>query len=174
MDNVSAGLPQSGYDLPLYGLHSPLFSSLHISSIVCMTVGMVCATASIVLSFRRHRGESFFMWPTCDRFIIYEALCDGPLVLPRYADHIQVFVSKDYSRPEELCQFYGFVTTVVSSSQHYIVGIIAINIFAMMYFHIKLQFGKFDWILQLAIYGIPTTCGIVALSSGSIGPNGVL
>ena len=139
-----------------------------------MTMSMVCAAASMVKSFKCHRGESFFSWSTCDRFIIYEALCDGPLILPRYADHIQVFVTKDYTRPEILCHFYGFVTTIVSTSQHYIVGIIAINIFAMMYFHKKLEFGKFDWILHLAIYGIPTAGGIVALSSGSIGPNGVL
>ena len=168
--NNSTFLPKTGYDLQLYGLSSYLFNFIHVSSIFCMTVSIICATVSMILSFSRHRGESFFSWSICDRFIIYEALCDGPFILPRYADHIQVFVTQEYSRPMELCQLYGFLTTVVSSSQHYIVDVIAINIFAMMYFHKKLKFGKFDWILHLAIYGIPTACGIVILSSGSNGP----
>ena len=174
MTNSSENLPQNGYDIPVYGLHTYRFYVLHISAIVCMTISLGCAMVALVMSFRRHRGQPFFSWTTCDRFIIYEAVFDGPLILPRGADHMQVLITEDHAHPKTLCQFYGFMTAATATSQHIFVGIIAINIFAMMYFRKKLEFGKYDWMLFLTIYGIPAAGGVAAWSFGSIGPNGAM
>ena len=174
MTNLSQNTPKDGFDIPVYGLHTYRFYTLHISAVVCTVISLICATVSLVISFKRHRGQPFFSWTTCDRFIIHEAVFDGPLILPRAADHMQVLITEDHVHPKTLCQFYGFITASTAASQHIFVGIIAINIFAMMYFRKKLEFGKYDWILFLAIYGIPVAGGIAAWSFGKIGPNGAM
>ena len=63
---------------------------------------------------------------------------------------------------------------VFASSQNILVGIIAINIFAMMYFHKKLYFGKIDWILLAIVYGVPIAGGIAAWYLDYLGSNGVV
>ena len=175
MSNLSENVaPQNGYDLPVYGLHTSLFYGLHIPSIICLTVSFMCAITALVVSFRRHRNHSFFNWTPCDRFIVFLAICDGALNLPHCADHLQVAITKEHIYPAELCKFYGFMVAVFASAQNILVGIIAINIFAMMYFHKKLYFGKFDWILLAVVYGIPIAGGITAWYSGYLGPNDVM
>ena len=174
MTNVSHFIPRDGFELPVYGLHTNRFYTLHIPAVVCMAISFICAIVSLVMSFRRHHGQSFFSWTTCDRFIIHEAVFDGPLILPRAADHMQMLITEDHVYPKTLCHFYGFMTASTAVSQHIFVGIIAINIFAMIYFHKKLEFGKYDWVLFLTIYGLPAAGGIAAWILGSIGPNGAM
>ena len=172
-ENTVAVLRNS-YDLPVYGLNTPRFYGLHIPSIVCLTFSLACAIIAFVVSFRRHKGTSFFHWVACDRFIVYLAICDGALNLPHCGDHLQVAITKDHIYPPVLCQFYGFMVAVFASSQNILVGIIAINIFAMMYFNKKLHFGKLDWILLTIVYGVPIAGGITAWCLGYLGPNGVV
>ena len=175
MNNLSGNVVlRNGHDLPVYGLNTPLFYGLHIPSIICLTLSLTCAITALVVSFRRHNDTPFFGWAACDRFIVYLAICDGALNLPHCADHIQVVITKDHIYPEELCQFFGFMVAVFASSQNILVGIIAINIFAMMYFHKKLYFGKIDWILLAIVFCVPIAGGIAAWYLDYLGPNGVV
>ena len=66
------------------------------------------------------------------------------------------------------------MTAVFATSQNILVGIIAINIFAMMYFQKKIGFGRYDWILFLVVYGLPAFGGMAAWVFGVLGPNGIM
>ena len=83
-----------------------------------------------------------------------------------------VVIIKDHVRPKELCELFGFVTTIFSMAQNLVVGIIAINIFMMIYFRKNLKFGKHDWILLVVTFGIPLSIGATAWILGLLGPNG--
>lgn len=165
---------RDGYDLAIYGFDNGLFYALHIPAIICSAASLICATIAMVIAFRRHRYRSFFKWTSCDRFIVYLALCDGCLNIPHGADHVQVVATRNHIYPRLLCEFYGFSASVFSASQNILVGLIAMNIFSTMYFHMKLKFGRFDWILLSVTYGIPFGGGIAAWFLGYLGPNGVM
>ena len=83
-----------------------------------------------------------------------------------------VVIIKDHVRPKELCELFGFVTTIFSMAQNLVVGVIAINIFMMIYFRKNLKFGKHDWILLVVTFGIPLLIGAIAWILGLLGPNG--
>ena len=175
MDNASQSFtPNDGYDLPVHGLDNGLFYFLHVPAVVCITISFLCATTTLILSIRRHHGLPFFQWTKCDRFIVYLAICDGCFNLPHGADHLHVVISRNHVYPETLCHFYGFMTAVFATSQNILVGIIAFNIFAMMYFQKKLNFGSYDCILLLVTYGFPAAGGIVAWCFEVLGPNGIM
>ena len=165
---------RDGYDLPVYGLVDGLFYPLHVPAVICISISFVCATTTFIMCIRSHRGRSFFKWTECDRCIVFLAICDGCFNLPHGADHLHVLISRNHVYPATLCHLYAFFTAIFATAQNILVGIIAINIFAMMYFHKKLYFGKYDWALLLVIYGIPGTGGIAAWCFGFLGPNGVM
>lgn len=163
-----------GYDLPVYGLDNGLFYALHVPSIACLVTSFVCAVTAITVTFRRHWDRAFFSWRKCDRFIVYLAICDGTFNFPHAADHLHVTISRDHVHPRLLCELYGFMTAVFATAQNILVGLIAVDIFALMYFHKKLKFGRYDWILLLITFGTPAVGGIVTWVLGTLGPNAVM
>ena len=173
MANIS-GLLNDGYDLPIYGLDNGLFYVLHIPAIALIVASFICTLVAIVVSFKRHSGRSFFSWTKSDRFVVYLAVCDGLFNLAHGSDHATVTITKNHVYPEQLCQFYAFITCIFMSAQNILVAIIAVNIFAMMYFHRKTTFGRFDWILLSVTFGLPLPAAIAVWCIGKFGPNGIL
>ena len=176
MDNASHHMTaRDGYDLPLHNIDNGLlFYALHVPAVVCISISFICVIITLVLCLRRHQGRPFFQWTKCDRLIVYLAICDGCFNLPHGADHLHVTISRNHPYPEALCHFYAFTTAVFATSQNILVGIIAVNIFAMMYFQKKIGFGRYDWILLLVTYGLPAAGGVAAWGLGVLGPNGIM
>ena len=171
MNRTGDRTPRNGYDLPILGLDEGFFYELHVPTIVCISISFICAFISIIISFRRHRNK-FSSWTKCDRLIVYLAICDGIFNLSHGSDHIMVVIIKDHVRPNELCELFGFVATIFCMAQNLVVGIIAINIFMMIYFRKNLNFGKHDWLLLVVTFGIPLLIAATAWILGLLGPNG--
>ena len=172
---TSVSVLRNGYDLPVYGLDNGLFYALHIPAIVCIFLSLICASSTIILAFRRHYGvRSFFSWTKCDRFVVYLAICDGLFNLAHGSDHADVLITKNHVYPETLCHFYGFVTNTFVSAQNLLVAIIAVNVFVLMFFQKKPNFGRCDWRLLSFIFGVPVCISGVLWYLGKFGPNGML
>ena len=105
MDNKS--VITSGYDLPVYGLDDGMFYVLHIPTIACITISLLCVAVAIIVSFRRHSGISLYSWTKCDRFVIYLAICDELFNMSHGSDHLHMTIAKSHVYPKELCYFYG-------------------------------------------------------------------
>lgn len=54
------------------------------------------------------------------------------------------------------------------------VNVVAINVFLMIYFRKKLNFGCRDYRLLLYIFGAPALGGTIVGAVGQLGPNGAL
>ena len=89
-------------------------------------------------------------------------------------DHTHVFVTQDHVRPTELCQMYGFLLIECLEAQILLVNLVAINMFVLIYFNKKINFGRYDWKLLLWMFIVPTVTNIAALSADTLGPNGAL
>lgn len=170
---VKETVPQSGYDLPVYGLENETFYFIHIPAIVCITCSFVCASIAIILSFRRQSYHTFFTkWSKSDRFIVYLAICDGAFNVSHFTDHLHILIVRNHVYPKELCEFYGFNLAVFITAQNLMVNIVAINAFMLMYFDKNLNFGSRDWRLLLWTFGAPFLGATIAGIAGQLGPNG--
>ena len=171
---LQENLPHNGYHLRLVGLESGDFSQLHIITLCCIFMSLTCAIAVLIMSFRDNKGKRFADWREVDRFVTYIALCDGAFNIFHSMDHIHVFVTQDHIRPKVLCQVYAFLLIEFIEAQVLMVKMVAINMFALIYFNKKLNFGRFDWKLLLWMFIVPTATNIVALANDALGPNGAL
>lgn len=167
--------PQSGYDLPVYGIKNETFYSIHIPAIICITCSFVCAVIAITLSFKKQSYRTFFNhWSKSERFIVYLALCDGLFNVSHFTDHLHIVIVRDHVYPKELCEFYGFNLAVFITAQNLMVNIVAINAFMLIYFNKNLNFGTRDWRLLLWTFGAPFLGAAIAGIAGQLGPNGSL
>lgn len=165
--------PESGYDLPVYGLDNGSFYYIHIPAILCIFASLTCAIITVALSFRRQHYRTFFtQWSKSERFIIYLALCDGSFNIAHITDHMHTAIVRGHVLPKELCEFYGFIVAVSGTSQSLVVTIIAVNAFMMIYFDKKLHFGYRDWRLLTLTFGGPFVEALIAGILGQLGPNG--
>ena len=172
---VNASNMLSGYDLPVVGLTSGNFSQLHLIALCCIALSFISALTVLVMSCRDNRHlRGFFEWREIDRFVVYIAICDGSFNICHSMDHIHVFITKDHVRPKALCQTYAFLLVEFIEAQVLMVNLIAINMFVLIYFEKKLDFGRCDWKLLLWMFIVPTTTNVVALSFDRLGPNGAL
>ena len=163
-----------GYYLPLVGIASGDFNQLHISTLCCIALSFICALTVIIMSFRDNRRIRFFQWREIDRFVTYIALSDGAFNIFHSMDHIHVFATQDHVRPKALCQAYAFLLIEFIEAQVLMVNLGAINMFVLIYFNKKINFGKYDWKLLLWMFIVPTATNVIALSTKTLGPNGAL
>ncbi|XP_060578863.1 uncharacterized protein LOC132735866 [Ruditapes philippinarum] len=164
---------KDGYDLPVTGLASGYFYSLHSLALSCMLCSFVCAVIVLTFSFRAKTCRDFFKgWSKGERFIVYMALIDGSFNVFHSLDHLHHVIAMDHVRPKELCQFYAFVNVVFVNGQNLMVNIVAFNAFMLMYFDKNLDFGKADWKLLTWIIGMPFVGASIAQFTGTLGPTG--
>ena len=165
----------SGYDLPVIGLKSGNFVQLHLITLCCIFFSFICAITVLIMSYRDNRHlKRFFQWREIDRFVAYIAISDGAFNFFHSMDHIHVFVTKDHVRPKALCQTYAFLLIEFIEAQVLMVNLVAINMFVLIFFEKKINFGRYDWKLLLWMFIVPTVTNVVALSLDTLGPNGAL
>lgn len=170
--HINALEKESGYDLPLYGLDNGQFYVIHIPALVCVFLSLVAAVLTICFSFKHQRISTFFTWTKSERFVVYLAISDALFNIFHSMDHLHIVITKDHIYPKALCQFYAMMSVEFVSAQGVLVNIVAINAFVLIYIRKKLEFGRCDWKLLLWMFGLPFVFGIVALATGSLGPNG--
>jgi hypothetical protein len=169
-----ANVELDGYSLPVYGLADGTFYNIHIPALTCICLSFMCATASIVYSFYRQQYATFFNRAKSERFVIYMALCDALFNVAHFSDHLHMVITKTSPKPKSLCAFYGFMLTEFITAQILMVNVVAINVFLMIYFRKKLNFGCRDYRLLLYIFGAPALGGTILGAVGQLGPNGAL
>ncbi|KAL4217516.1 hypothetical protein ACF0H5_023965 [Mactra antiquata] len=163
--------PQDGYDIPLYGLDNGMFYFLHVPAIACILCGLTCAVTSVIISFRQSSYKDFFTkWSKSERFVVYVALCDGLFNVVHTMDHATIAVTRDYVRPRQLCEMYGFCIIWFIAAQMLLLNVVAINIFMLMYFDININFGTRDWRLLVYTFGVPFAAACVGAAAGQFGP----
>ncbi|XP_052762003.1 uncharacterized protein LOC128204641 [Mya arenaria] len=79
-----------------------------------------------------------------------------------------------HARPKELCTFFGLITTEFMLGQILMVNVVAINIFALMFFNTKISFGKFDRGILLWSFGVPFIGALIAALLEQFGPMGII
>ncbi|WAR14951.1 hypothetical protein MAR_005056 [Mya arenaria] len=165
---------KSGYEFPVYGLATGMFYYIHIPAIVCLIASVICALATIVLSFKdRKVGEFFTEWSKGERLVVYISTCDGLFSASNLMNHLQVLFTLAHVRPKELCVFYGFVMTLFVVAQILIVNLVAINLFVMMFLSKNISFGKYDSGLLIWAFGVSILGATVAASYEQFGPMGI-
>nr|XP_011442970.2 medium-wave-sensitive opsin 1 [Crassostrea gigas] len=163
---------RDGYDLPVYGLDTGRFYSLHVPALTCIFLSLISAILTITLSFRKIPRRAFFDWTKSERFIVYMAICDGAFNVAHSMDHLHIATTKSHVYPVSLCQFYGVMLLEFIMAQTFMVNIVAVNAFTLMIFNKQLKFGKRDWRLLLWIFGFPFLLSMIALAAKQFGPNG--
>ena len=167
--------PVDGYDLPIIGLSDGHFNQLHISTVCCLLLSCICSVTVLILSYKDNRHlKGFFRWRQIDRFVSYLALSNGSFNIVHSIDHLNVFVTQDHVRPKFLCQVYAILMIQFLEAQILMVNLVAINMFVLVYFNKRLDFGQFDWKLLMWMIAVPTTTNVVALSTDTLGSNGAL
>ncbi|XP_052764115.1 uncharacterized protein LOC128206030 [Mya arenaria] len=165
---------KNGYDIPVYGLVKGTFYYIHIPAIVCIAASLVCALATIILSFKNRRaGEFFPKWSKGQRLVVYISTCDGLFSFTHLLDHLQILFTMDHVRPKVLCAFYGFIMTVFVVAQILIANVVAINVFVMMFLNKNISFGKFDCGLLIWAFVVPFLGATVAAAYDQFGPMGI-
>ena len=163
-----------GYDLPVYGLKQNQFLAIHIPALTCIVFSLISVICVLVFSFRKKSARTFFSWTKSERFVVYLAVCDGLFNICHSMDHIHILVTKNHPYPRSLCEFYGFMLAEFITAQNLLVNIVSINAFVLIFFRTNINFGVYDYKLLLWTFGVPFVAGIVALSLGTMGPNGTL
>ena len=166
--------PQSGYDLPVYGLSNNQFAAIHAPALSFIFISLISAITVLASSFKHQNIRTFFTWTKPERFVIYLAFCDGLFNVCHSMDHLHIVITKDHVYPLELCEFYGVIIAEFMTAQHLMVNIICINAFLLIYFRKNLNFGRYDWKLLAWVYGVPAVATIAAAAAGVMGPNGAL
>lgn len=161
-----------GYCLPVYGLDNGTFYRIHIPALSCICVSFVCALATLSYSFYSQRITTFFTWTKNERFVVYVALCDALFNIAHFSDHLHIVLTESLPRPKSLCAFYGFMLAEFITAQNLMVNIVAINVFMMIFYRKKLNFGRWDHRLVLYIFGAPAVAAAIAGALGQLGPNG--
>ena len=167
---------RDGYDIPLVGLNTGEFDQLHITALCCIFASCVSAMAVICLSCneKRHKVVGFFQWRQISRFVVYMAICDCSFNVIHSMDHLHVFITREHPQPRELCQLYAFLLVEFVGAQVLMVNLVAINMFVLIFFNKRINFGRFDWKLLLWMFGYPFVANIVGVCTNSLGPNGSL
>ena len=167
--------PNDGYDLPVIGLSDGNFNQLHISTICCLLVSCTCSVSVLIMSYIDNRNlKGFFHWRQIDRIVSYLALSNGSFNIVHSIDHLNVFATQDHVRPKFLCQGYAILMIQFLEAQILMVNLVAINMFVLIYFNKRLDFGRFDWKLLMWMIAVPTTTNVVAISTDTLGSNGAL
>jgi len=163
---------ESGYDLPVVGLGSWKFYFLHILTLCCIYISLICASAVIIASFKTYSFRTFFSWSKSERLVVYLAICDGSFNICHSLDHLHILLSKDHVRPPALCVFYAMNVFEFVFAQTLMVNVVAINVFALIYFGKHMGFGKRDWRLLVWTFCTPLLLAIVCAATGQLGPSG--
>ena len=163
---------RSGYDLPVYGLASGAFPYIHGAALSCITCSLLCALATIAWSWHANRGR-FSDWSPGDRMVVYLALCDLLFNVSHSLDHAQYAATGDHVRPPLLCAVYGFSLAEFIAAQNLLVTAVAVNACLLVYRGRPVPFGRGDWRLLLATFGLPFVFCTAVFSRGGFGPNGV-
>ncbi|XP_052103650.1 uncharacterized protein LOC127737158 [Mytilus californianus] len=161
-----------GYDLPVYGLANGTFYNLHVPALVCILLSLISAVSVISYSFYHQRISTFFEWTRSERFAVYMAICDGLFNISHFADHLHIVLTKSLPTPKVLCAFYGYLLAEFITAQNLLVSNVAINVFVLVYFRKKLNFGYRDYRLLCIIFLVPALVFTVVAASGQHGPNG--
>ncbi|KAK3092937.1 hypothetical protein FSP39_009115 [Pinctada imbricata] len=164
--------PQTGYDLPIYGLDDGQFYEIHIPAITCIAISFFSGLAVLISSFRIQSYKTFFSWTTSERFVVYLSFCDILFNMAHSLDHIHIVITRDHVYPKGLCSFYGFMLAEFISAQNLLVNIIAFNAFLLLYYCRQMNFGVRDWRLLVYTYGVPLIATSIAASLKTLGPNG--
>ncbi|XP_071161988.1 uncharacterized protein [Mytilus edulis] len=163
---------KDGYDLPVYGLANGTFYSIHVPALICICFSFTCVISVITYSFYHQHISTFFKWTKCERFAVYIAICDGLFNISHFSDHLHIVLTKELPTPKHLCAFYGFLLAEFVTAQNLLVSIVAINVFVLVYFRKKLDFGCKDYRLLGFIFGAPALGLTVTAGLGQLGPNG--
>ncbi|CAG2189899.1 unnamed protein product [Mytilus edulis] len=163
---------KDGYDLPVYGLANGTFYGIHVPALICICLSLICVISVISYSFYHQHISTFFHWTICERFAVYMAICDGLFNISHFSDHLHIVLTKELPTPKYLCAFYGFLLAEFVTAQNLLVSIVAINVFVLVYFRKKLDFGCKDYRLLVFIFGAPALGLTVAAGLGQLGPNG--
>ncbi|XP_052820232.1 uncharacterized protein LOC128246065 [Mya arenaria] len=165
---------KDGYDIPVYGLANGMFYYIHISASACLIASIICAQATLFLSFKSHRaGEFFTKWSKGERLVVYISICDGIFSAFHLMDHLQMLFTLDHVRPKALCAFYGFTMMVFFVAQILIVNVVANNVFLLVFLGKNISFGKYDSGLLIWAFGIPILGATVAAMYDQFGPMGL-
>ncbi|KAF0288028.1 hypothetical protein FJT64_013581 [Amphibalanus amphitrite] len=136
MSNSTARPPRSGYDLPVYGLADGLLLNIHVPAILCITISLLCAVATVAWSVRSHwvrgRGARFFDWTQGERNIVYLAVCDGCFNLAHLFDHAHYLLLRDH---------------------HLLVNLIAVSACVTIHRERMVEWGARDWRQLLYTFG---------------------
>ena len=172
--NSSMGELKSGYDLPLIGLDSGDFDQLHITALSCICISCISAVAVLYMSFNDHKAVGFFQWRQISRFVAYMAFCDCSFNIIHSMDHLHIFITRDHPRPIHLCRLYAFLLIEFVGGQVLMINLVAVNMFVLIHFNKRINFGRFDWKMLLWMFGYPFVANIVAVCTDTLGPNGSL
>ncbi|WAR16845.1 hypothetical protein MAR_031439 [Mya arenaria] len=160
-----------GYDVPLVGLDNGMFYFIQIPAVVCLVMSFICALSTIISSFWSHpAGEFYARWTRGERLVVYMSICDLLSSISLLVNHLQVLITKMHARPKGLCAFFGVITTEFMLAQILMVNVVAINIFAMMFFNTKISFGKFDSGILVWSFGVPFIGALIAALLEQFGP----
>ncbi|XP_076099867.1 uncharacterized protein LOC143069223 [Mytilus galloprovincialis] len=163
---------KDGYDLPVYGLDNGSFYNIHVPALVCIFLSLISAVSVISYSFYNQHISTFFEWTRCERFAVYMAICDGLFNISHFSDHLHIVLTKSLPTPKVLCTFYGFLLAEFITAQNLLVSNVAINVFVLIFFRKKINFGLRDYRLLCVIFLLPALGLTVVAALGQLGPNG--
>ena len=167
--NISGDVPDSKYQLPIFGLPGYEFLLIHVAAMVSLGISIVVSgTVTIYLTkdctpiWRRTIGE---------RLTIYLALCDLSFSFSHILDHAYMTAVYD-NPPDVICVAFAFFVAEFILGQCLLVSFTAINAFLLVVKETKLSLGRYDWRLLFGAFVLPVAILIPLAVLGMIGPSG--
>ena len=163
---------QSGYDVPIRGLHNGEFQQIQIIAICCIFCSIISGLAVVIVSFKDQNlvKTNFYKRRPIARFFVYLAICDILFGSCHSMDHLHLLITRAHPQPQQICVFYAFMVNEFVLGQNLMVNVVAINTFVLIFFKKKLHFGSYDWKLLLWVFGAPFITSLLASNLDLFGP----
>ena len=154
-------------------LDNQTFDTVHIIGIVSCTISVIASASILVYLFcyeaRTNTKKKFYRWTTGERLVVYLAIFDLCFSSSHGIDHTYIYFTRKIPGLV-LCHLFAFIVKSFVLGQWLTVLFIAVNAFVLTVFHIKLDFGRFDWKLLVSVVGIPITFCTFGIIFNYLGP----
>jgi len=174
VEQMGFEIKQMGFEtrpvVPLYGLPGPLFTILHSSAIVSLSISIIFSAVVLLRLLCPCRCD---IWKRKigERLVIYLAVCDLGFSVTHVLDHVVLQIRHDYA-PLGICASFGFVVVEFVLAQALVVTYTAFSAFIMVVREKSINLGRCDWRLIVTSLGIPSILCTIVASYGYFGPGG--
>ncbi|KAJ3345071.1 hypothetical protein HDU83_004438 [Entophlyctis luteolus] len=143
-------------------VHITQFNALHGIALACLGLSLFGSSYIVARTVQKRKFKTIG-----ERFPLYLAGLNIWWSISHFTDHL---VSLILGRPpgKEFCRVFGNILEVFLLGELTLVNITALSIFATVYLQWPMEYGAYDWMIWIAVFGLPACYIIIGSESWEI------